>query len=723
MFRPSGLFKAVGCPKLATCSMQNCLFSHAVEAPAPAAAAMPASVTSSSHTPDPPAVLPTAKESANERSVTPPPPKRRRIDNVSSSASLRPPIKSILKKPPNGAVPSAADLTADGMPSSNHSDASFESENGRYVKIETTDHRTGTKTKTRIEMLGPGKTTLPNAAATTVSRKPDHGQHAANVEATDLTAVRTMPKTQKTGLSRIIARPHATSATSTPPSSSTTLSSRGTRALHSTTDKKNTVAPKHDATTPALMAWGTKVSKPPEEILTPRPVPKPPAGWDTRYKMLQELFNQYIRLDPSSKERAIRTALDEEEAAALKDTKAYPVTMRLRLYALHKLTPEAYAKQLEEKRLAEAAEATKDPDSMETGLTPEDEARAIAGYVHSFAMLKLYDYIVIPPSDTELVKAKEGVAAANGEEECERCKARFQVLQQKDPETGLWTTNGKCTHHHGKAWSNERGGPRVWQCCQQVLGETVGCTDGPTHVFMVKNAPRLASLWQFVDTPAPADETTPNEDREKAVCVDCEMAYTTEGFEMIRMTATRFPTFETVVDILVHPFGELLDLNTRFSGVTQSQWDSAPAYKPDTEYDDDIIPKAITPLHARDILFKHIDASTILIGHSLENDLKCLRIIHPRVVDTAILYPRKYMPARYSLKHLVKNHLGRFIQSTDGGKGHDSKEDANEAGNLVRKKLMSDVRSGKIGLDGVWAVTEALDVPLKTENLTPATAA
>ncbi|KAK6332843.1 RNA exonuclease 3 [Orbilia brochopaga] len=731
MFRPSGLFKAVGCPQIATCSLQNCLFSHTVEAPSPARP-LTANVPASSHAPDSPAV--SAKDSSKERSVTPPPPKRRRIEDDSASTMSKPPIKSILKKPSNGAATAAVvhNLPANSMPRSNPSDSSFDDDDGRYVKMVTTDNRTGVKTKSRLDRIIGSSRATPPTVATASSSGSSHGQPVNAATSDHRAGPKTTAQIDKASLSKNMLRPNTAVATT---STSTSLPPRGARAFHSTADKQNTLASRTATTattTPTPIALGSTqpATDAPSETLAPRPVPKQPVPWDQRYKFVQELYKQYIRLDPSSKQRATKAALDEEEAAAIKDSKAYPVTMRLRLYALLKMKPEDYAKELEEKRQAEAAEAAKEAGVIATGLTPEDETRAIAGYVHSYSMLKLYDYIVIPPSDEEITKAKEGVLAANGEEECERCKSRFQILQHKDPETGLWTTNGKCVHHYGKAWATERGGPRIWQCCQQVVGETVGCTDGPTHVFMVKHPPRLASLWQFMDTPAPTSTSTNTSTEnqttiEKAVCLDCEMAFTTEGFEMIRLTATRFPTFETVVDVLVQPFGEILDLNTRFSGVTKEQWAAAPALKPGTVYGEKatITPKAISPIHAREVLFKHVDATTILIGHSLENDLKCMRIIHPRIVDTAILYPRRNMPARWSLKVLVKNHLGRYIQATDSDKGHDSKEDANEAGNLVRKKLMNDVQSGKIGLDGIWAVAEALDTPLKAENMAPKAAA
>ena len=34
-----------------------------------------------------------------------------------------------------------------------------------------------------------------------------------------------------------------------------------------------------------------------------------------------------------------------------------------------------------------------------------------------------------------------------------------------------------------------------------------------------------------------------------------------------------------------------------------------------------------------------VAASTLLVGHALQNDLRQLRIVHTRVIDTAVIYP------------------------------------------------------------------------------------
>lgn len=54
---------------------------------------------------------------------------------------------------------------------------------------------------------------------------------------------------------------------------------------------------------------------------------------------------------------------------------------------------------------------------------------------------------------------------------------------------------------------------------------------------------------------------------------------------------------------------------------------------------------------------------TILIGHSLDSDLKALKLIHETVVDTSVLYPHKMgLPKKKALKTLCIDHLKRIIQ-------------------------------------------------------------
>jgi hypothetical protein len=89
----------------------------------------------------------------------------------------------------------------------------------------------------------------------------------------------------------------------------------------------------------------------------------------------------------------------------------------------------------------------------------------------------------------------------------------------------------------------------------------------------------------------------------------------------------------------------------------------------------------------------------ILVGHSLENDLIALRLVHEKVIDTAVLFRND--GRKHSLKHLSSILLQRKIQQgittqsngEQGQKpGHDSVEDASAS-------LVLAVRRAKLGDD------------------------
>lgn len=77
----------------------------------------------------------------------------------------------------------------------------------------------------------------------------------------------------------------------------------------------------------------------------------------------------------------------------------------------------------------------------------------------------------------------------------------------------------------------------------------------------------------------------------------------------------------------------------------------------------------------------------ILLGHSLESDLKALKLCHPYCIDTALLYhhPRG-RPLKPGLAWLTKKWCGREIQ-TGGEGGHDPEEDARACLDLLKRKL------------------------------------
>ena len=66
------------------------------------------------------------------------------------------------------------------------------------------------------------------------------------------------------------------------------------------------------------------------------------------------------------------------------------------------------------------------------------------------------------------------------------------------------------------------------------------------------------------------------------------------------------------------------------------------------------------------LLFQ-VAARDILVGHSLESDLRAVKLLHSRVVDTAIVFPHKMGPPyKRALRTLAVEQIQRIIQN-DGG--------------------------------------------------------
>src|SRR5688572_19635045 len=83
-------------------------------------------------------------------------------------------------------------------------------------------------------------------------------------------------------------------------------------------------------------------------------------------------------------------------------------------------------------------------------------------------------------------------------------------------------------------------------------------------------------------------------------------------------------------------------------------------------------------------LLKLLTPRSILVGHSLDSDLNVLKLTHPFLVDTSILYPHVTgLPRRNKLVWLAQKYLRREIQK--GANGHDSAEDAQAALDLIKE--------------------------------------
>ena len=155
------------------------------------------------------------------------------------------------------------------------------------------------------------------------------------------------------------------------------------------------------------------------------------------------------------------------------------------------------------------------------------------------------------------------------------------------------------------------------------------------------------------------------------LAVDCEMCYVGAGADR-RLALTRAsavgPDGSVVYDKLCAPREPITDYNTAHSGITAEQMRGVTTTLEDVQRD----------------LLELIAQETVLIGHSLENDLRRMRIMHATCVDTVALYPHpRGPPFRSKLSALTEKHLARRIQEGT----HDSVADARATMELALLKF------------------------------------
>lgn len=219
-----------------------------------------------------------------------------------------------------------------------------------------------------------------------------------------------------------------------------------------------------------------------------------------------------------------------------------------------------------------------------------------------------------------------------------------------------------CKFHPSKKLYDKSTKLEIYPCCGESTSSVsflrLGCSTQKHHVYKGETYSELCTIANFLTTDL-------IDGKENVLALDCEMGFTTMGYEMVRLTIVDFFTSKTLYDEIIRPIGEVIDLNTQFSGVREEDILYAKDYEDVME---DVLRADM------------INRNSILIGHGLENDLNVMRLFHTRILDTAIMYSVGRF--KNSLKNLSFEILSRKIQLGE----HDSSQDAIAAMDIIKAK-------------------------------------
>ncbi|XP_058811724.1 serine-rich adhesin for platelets isoform X2 [Topomyia yanbarensis] len=263
------------------------------------------------------------------------------------------------------------------------------------------------------------------------------------------------------------------------------------------------------------------------------------------------------------------------------------------------------------------------------------------------------------------------------ERECCRCGKGFFTTRD-----GEYLTQEHCIYHWGRLTRVFSGAEfkKIYSCCNGDA-DVKGCTINKLHVWTgllsgfngpfdgflrTQPSPRklkkfekmLLNKFYYQNMNAECvdllhDDLLDNDESDGVFALDCEMSYTGRGLDLTKVTVVTVDG-SLVYEKFVKPDIEIVDYNTRYSGVTEADFANPRNY--------------VTLKQVQKDLLSFIYDDTILIGHAIENDLKVLKIIHKTVIDTSITFPHMNgFPFRQSLKSLTKNILKRDIQMLGTG--------------------------------------------------------
>lgn len=294
------------------------------------------------------------------------------------------------------------------------------------------------------------------------------------------------------------------------------------------------------------------------------------------------------------------------------------------------------------------------------------------------------------------------MSMVSSQRECSRCGKGFYVTNGGD-----YVTTEPCLFHWGKVnrFFDGHTMRHIYSCCNRDYDSMImnGCAANRVHVWTGVSTGLNGPYEGFVRTKKRSQH--PKDGNTGMFSLDCEMCFTGCGLELAKVSIIRSDG-NLHYESFVRPERDIVDYNTRFSGITEKDLSTGGSYSitsmrrastasnssASSTGSNGYTRTVKTLKEVQKDLLKFIFDDTILIGHSIENDLKALKLIHKTIIDTSISFPHYYgLPYRRSLKSLTKTILKRDIQQLETG--HCSFEDSRACLELMLWKVRKDFRT------------------------------
>ncbi|PKS10355.1 hypothetical protein jhhlp_002106 [Lomentospora prolificans] len=255
-----------------------------------------------------------------------------------------------------------------------------------------------------------------------------------------------------------------------------------------------------------------------------------------------------------------------------------------------------------------------------------------------------------------------------------------------------------CHYHDGQII---RGN---WSCCHGHSQFSKPCKSAERHQPADYSTHWLIAQWQYYPTPILNPWRLPQ--LRGAVVLDCEFGVSIHGdSELISLAVIDYFSGEVLINRLVLPKVRMLHYNTPFSGIRNSDIESARRTGTCFRGRDE----------ARIALYSYVSPDTIVVGHALHQDLSSMRLIHKKVIDTLILEQNIAETCRIDTVNIGK--VDEEPGNEDGGAALDGsaskKSEKRKSGSLSLKALAHD----RLGREIQVGSHDALEDAIATRDL------